>query len=219
MNKATKNPNLMILAALLMFSITLASVGTASPAEIEIAVDPPEVKDLEPDTTFTVNITVTNIAINDYKGLYGWDVELKFDSNILNVVEVTEGPFLKTVLNETTWTAGLMLPVIDNDAGMMIIGNTFILPIPPEGATGNGTLATIKFKVVSRGRTSLRFEYNKLYTWIPPDIKYDLEHTAVDGSFDNGAGIEFSIELIIAIITVVIVCCAVVLLYVRRRRA
>ena len=220
MNKVTKNIHWIILATLLMFGITLARVGTASPAETKIVVEPPEVKDLDPGTTFTVNITVTDIITNDYPGLYGWDVKLKFDSEILKVIEVIEGPFLKTI-NMTTWEMGLVLPKIDNSTGTITMGSTWLPPVPAAGATGSGTLASITFEVASRGRTSLRFEpkpKTDLYTIIPPNIKWDIPHTAVDGSFDNGAGIELSIELIMVIITAVTVCCAGVFFYVRRRR-
>lgn len=224
MSEATKNLSCILFATLFMLTITLTSVGTASPADVKIAVDPPKVNDVEPGNTFTVNITANNIVISELvdelcNGLIGWDVKLKFNSKILNIVEVTEGPFLKTVRNETTWEVGYQEPSIDNDEGILTIGNTFLPEFPSEGATGSGTLATITFDVVSRGSTSLSLETTILYTWIPPDINYRMEHTTVDGSFDNGTGIGLSTELIIAIVAVVIVCGAGLFFYMRRRRA
>ncbi len=220
MSKVTRNLHWILFATLLIFSITLVSVGMASPAEITVAVDPPEVKDLEPDSTFAVNITVTGLVVDEeYNGLYAWDVWLKFNSRVLEVVEITEGLFLKTVFNETTWEKDLTTPIIDNDAGMIKMGNTHmpVYPIPIPGATGSGTLATVTFKVVSRGRTSLHFELSKLNTLYAGAFNTEMEHKAVDGSFDNGAGTELSIGLIAAI-GAVIVCSAGVLFYMRRRR-
>lgn len=222
MNKVTKNMHWILFATLLMFSITLVRVGTASSTEMKIAVDPPEVKDLEPGSTFTVDIIVTDIVVGEMgNGLYAWDVKLKFDSAVLNVVEITEGPFLKTAFNETAWEQGLMPPKIDNSTSMITMGNAHmpIFPIPVPGATGNGTLATVTFKVVSHGKIPLHFELSKLHTYVPPDISYEMEHTAVDGSFDNGTATELSIELIAAIIGAVVVGSAGVFFYMRRRRA
>lgn len=222
MNKVTKNLHWILFAILFMFSITLVHVGTASSSEMKIAVDPPEVKDLEPGETFTVDIIVTDIVVGEIgNGLYAWDVKLKFDSAVLNVVEITEGPFLKTVFNETAWEQGLMPPKIDNSTSMITMGNVHmpVFPIPVPGATGNGTLATVTFEVVSHGKIPLHFELSILHTYLPPDIRYEMEHTAVDGSFDNGTAIELSIELIVAIIVVITVCCAGAFLYIKRRRA
>lgn len=220
MNKATKNLHWILFATLLMYSITLVRVGTASSSEIKIAVDPPKVEDLDPGSTFTVNITVTGIVINEYQGLYGWDFELEFNSKILNVVDATEGPFLKTAFNETTWGENVTPPSIDNDAGMITQGNTHmpIYPQPTSGATGNGTLATITFKVVSRGATQLHFELSELYTYVP-NWSIEMEHTAVDGFFSNGTGTELSLELIVAIIIGVTICISGAFFYIRRRKA
>jgi hypothetical protein len=220
MNQARKNLHWIVIATLLMFSITFVRVGTASP-EIKIAVDPPQVKDLDPGSTFTVDIIVTGIVINEYSGLYAWDFELEFNSKILNVVNATEGPFLKTVFNETTWGENLAPPKIDNDAGTITQGNTHlpIYPMPTSGATGNGTLATVTFEVVSRGVTELHFKLSELYTFEPPNWSMKMEHTAVDGFFSNGTGTELSLGLIAAIIIGVIICCSGAFFYIRRRRA
>lgn len=220
MNKFTKNLNWILFITLLMFSITLVRVGTASSSEIKIAVNPPRVENLDPGSTFTVNITVTGIVINEYHGLYGWDFELEFNSKILNVVDATEGPFLKTAFNETTWGENVAPPSIDNDAGIIAQGNTHmpVNPQPTSGAIGNGTLATITFEVVSRGETQLHFKLSELYT-VAAGWPMKMEHTAVEGFFSNGTGTELSLALIAAIIIGVIICCSGAFFYIKRRRA
>jgi len=136
------------------------------PPKIVVSFYPPT-STVMPNETFTVNITVANISIDEVvNGLYGWDFELEFNSKILHVVNATEGPFLKTAFNETTWGENLGPPKIDNDAGTITQGNTHlpIYPMPTSGATGNGTLATVTFKALSIGATSLHFNFVKLYS-------------------------------------------------------
>jgi hypothetical protein len=37
-----------------------------------------------------------NITISDVKDLFGWEIKLKWNTTLLDVVDVTEGEFLKT---------------------------------------------------------------------------------------------------------------------------
>ena len=96
-------------------------------------------------TTFTVNITVTNV--ND---LYVWQAGINFNATILEALSCEEGPFLKEK-NATLWTPG----TIDNTTGIIhyhasaLAGNI-------SGVSGNGTLATITFKTKDYGNTTLQ---------------------------------------------------------------
>lgn len=164
----------------------------------------------EPGQNFKVNATVTSVTEDS---LYGWETWIDFNPSIINVIDATEGPFLKTTGYQTFW-----ITRINNTEGTLRIGALFQPPnLPPNGAVGNGVLATITFKVVGRGTTSLRFDYTDLYTVIG-GYNSPISHSAEDGSFSN-AGFALSLELIVAIVVVVAVGGGTALLLYKRRRA
>jgi len=119
--------------------------------------------------TFTVNITVSNVT-----NLYGWEFWMSFNPTILTTVNVTEGPFLKLAGN-TFWAT----PSINNTAGTMAAGE-MLWPIPSQGATGSGTIATVTFYAQSEGATSLNLTYTELDTVIGNDV-IPIDHNATDG--------------------------------------
>jgi len=202
-----KNPRwTFITIAIIMVCMLMTSIGQASPTTIGI--DPSEVKDLDPGQSFSVNITVTDVT-----DLYSWSVNLTFDPAVLNVENVTEGPFLKQAHNTVP------LPVnIDNAAGFVFAGAIFMIPLPENGSTGSGVLATIVFTVKGSGATDLHFELHKLHTVISTN-QILITHTATDGVFRNVARTIVSIEVIIAIIAIVAIVGGIIVVLYRKRTA
>jgi hypothetical protein len=92
---------------------------------------------------FTININVT--AVSD---LYAWEFNLNWTANILNFVNATEGPFLKSDGNSTFFYYNL-----NTTAGQITVECTRLGNIP--GLSGSGVLATIKFNVNSSGQSPL----------------------------------------------------------------
>lgn len=96
-------------------------------------------------TIFTVNINITN-AID----LYVWQAGVRFNATILEALSLEEGHFLKQK-GTTLWTNG----TIDNNNGIIhyhacaLAGNV-------TGASGNGTLTTITFRVRNYGDSYLQ---------------------------------------------------------------
>ena len=137
--------------------------------------------------TFTVNLTVSNIFIDTpCNGLYGWTVHLVFDPAVLQVVNASEGPFLKTA-GVTFWG----LPYLNNTRGFILAGGTFFPPLPPSGATGNGTLASFIFLVKAERACLLHINYQLtglstvLYYNGYPGGRVPIDYTTVDGYFYN----------------------------------
>ncbi len=189
-------------------------MGGASTAKISL--DPSEVKDIDPGGTFN-----TDIIITDVNNLYAWQIRLNFDPDVVQVDNVTEGPFLGSTGNETFFSP----PNINNDKGYMIIGGTFMVPFPEEGVTGNGVLATIVFSVTGRGRITLEFDEDENFSylrevqWIGDEgekvpLSLDLEN----GTFSNGGQPVLSLPLIIAVVVIVALCGIGAFYYMRRRR-
>ncbi len=89
---------------------------------------------------------------------------------------VEEGSFLKTA--GTTRLVGYK---VDNYEGT-VVASWALFPYPEQGATGNGTLATIIFEVMAEGKTSLHFYKTQLWTY-REGWPWPISHTSVDGIF------------------------------------
>jgi len=90
---------------------------------------------------FTVNVTVSNVY-----DLYGWQFRLNWTAGLIEVVKVTEGPFLKLGSTYFYWD-------INATAGRMVADCTLLGNVP--GVSGSGTLATITFNVKGVGQSPL----------------------------------------------------------------
>ena len=120
--------------------------------------------------TLGQNFTV-NIEISDVVDLYGWEFRLRWDSTILEALNVTEGPFLKQG-GDTFFCLK-----INNTAGYMIVDCTLLGNVP--GVNGDGTLAIVEFYVETIGDCVL-----DLYgTILVNSVEQPIEHTAVDGYY------------------------------------
>jgi PKD repeat protein len=109
--------------------------------------------------TFTVNVTVA--MIND---LAYWQVGMSFNPTVIECVSFLEGPFLSSV-GSTVWQPG----IIDNQAGLITPHGA---SLTSGGASGNGTLGFITFKVKNAGSSVLNLQDTLLldseYTTITP---------------------------------------------------
>jgi hypothetical protein len=96
---------------------------------------------------FSINVNVTGVS-----DLYGWEFKLNWTATILNAVNVTEGPFLKSGGNSTFFYYNL-----NATSGHLRVDCTRTGSVP--GASGNGVLATVKFNVKSSGQSPLNLYY------------------------------------------------------------
>lgn len=93
--------------------------------------------------TFAVNATIELAHDVNY-----WQAGMSFNPVVLECVSFVEGPFLSTG-GATTWQPG----TIDNVAGVLTPHGASLGP--GGGASGNGTLGTIRFRIRSTGSSSL----------------------------------------------------------------
>ena len=124
---------------------------TILPIQPTLSVTPPLVEVHGVGTTFSVNVDVSELNV-------GWratsaQFRLRYDDEYLEVVSVTEGPFIKSF--GTTF----FISSIDDDAN--VYGNNVlvgILLLPDDNGnwavfpTGSGTVATVTFNVTSLPR-------------------------------------------------------------------
>jgi len=197
---------------LALLLVTVFALKEVSAQTTTISLNPSSVKDVPTGQTFTVDVT-----ISDGSNIYGWQVNMTFNHDVLSVEGATEGSFLKNV-NATIWPA----PKIENDKGYVLISGSFNVPYPSAGASGAGVLATITFKVKSGGSSALDFvDGTKLRTVQGTNLLPIENFVSQDGSFGTAAsGLNLGVPLeIIAVVAVVIVVAVVGgVFFLRRRR-
>lgn len=171
----------------------------------KLYVEPQSILNLEVDTTFGVDVNVT-----DVDELYGWEIKLSYDGSILNGTSVTEGPFLSAVAG----TEGTYFKVLNFSddikgdgtyEGLVWVTCTILGDYP--GAAGSGDLVTIGFKVKGAGETNLDLHDTKLAGYnFKEKMIYRITHEAFDGYVSSVVVPEFPLGAAaeIALITVVV---------------
>ena len=116
-------------------------------------------------------ITV-NISISNVDDLYGWQIRLEWNPQILNFSSVSEGDFLKKH-GQTFFSHKL------NETGYLILDCTLVGDLP--GVSGSGTLATVEFYVKEAGASQLRLTETVLVN-SSEDL---IPHTIKNGQFST----------------------------------
>ena len=120
--------------------------------------------------TKVISIDVANVV-----DLYGFEFKLKYDTYLLDAIDVAEGDFLKS--GGDTFVSKME---INDTAGYVWVVIT--LMSAPSGVSGNGTLATITFKAINSGISQLG-----LYDTILGDSCGDpIPHTVENGTISIG---------------------------------
>jgi len=161
-------------AVALLLLVGLYPLGRAIP-DTTVFVDPKETN-VEEGQTFTVNISISNVT-----GLLGFDFLLSYNTTILQLIGIKEGPFMKSV--DSTFVINLTTPgqiwfvvVLYDSQGQV------------ESANGSGVLATATFKAVAVGESLLDLlskdpcnpDQIKLAS-DPPDSVAEIPNVAIDG--------------------------------------
>jgi len=151
--------------------LTQARMRARASSTTILSVEPPSIVDpsLTPGSTFTVDINIANA-----EDLYSWGVKVQWDRDLLDVISVTEGPFLQGQPDGTAF-----METIDNWLGRINIGCTTLGDW--FGVWGNGTLMTVTFMVTGNGETALDIYYSVLLSY---DV-VEIPHTIEDGYFSN----------------------------------
>jgi hypothetical protein len=98
---------------------------------------------------FSINVTVSSVI-----DLYGWEFSLNWSAAYLDVVNITEGPFLRNG-GETFFTS-----LSNNTEGHLITDCTLLGNVP--GVSGSGVLAVVTFYVKAAGESLLDLYYASL---------------------------------------------------------
>jgi hypothetical protein len=160
---------LLVVALLAVTSLVFPNEANAS-AETLVSIDPAIYEVPEPmiGELFQLNLTVVNVT-----SLWSWKARINWDPAILNFSSIQEGPFLSDVystlfLVSQNWTAINVgyLP----EASCRLAASS--------GANGSGLLATLTFRAIASGVTSITLNETRLRE---PMGVADIPHAVSDG--------------------------------------
>lgn len=167
-NCHVKLPNTLI--AVLLFAL-LTSLVITYKVEAENAtllIEPQSIKVWGTGESFTINVKVTEIS-----GLYGWQIKLYYNPNVLNGTEVTEGPFLKT--HGESFFDFTFDDEYNSTHGLVTAFSTLVGDV--SGVSGTGVLLILTFDAKNIGNSMLDLEETVL-----GDINSNpMDHTVIDG--------------------------------------
>jgi hypothetical protein len=130
---------------------------------------------------FSINVNVTGVS-----DLYGWQFSLNWTATVLNVVNATEGPFLKSDGDSTFFYYNL-----NATAGQVTVVCTLLGSV--TGISGSGVLTTITFNVLSSGQSPLNL-YNV--------ILLNPQETAIPSQLSNGNVYALTVEVAVTSVNV-----------------
>jgi hypothetical protein len=168
-------------------------------------------------STMTVTAGQTfsvNIEISDVVDLYGWEFTLKWNPTFLDVLNVTEGEFLKSGGDTFFW------PIMNNTEGYILVDCTLIGNI--TGVNGSGTLAIVELKAESAGQSILDLYDTKLVN----SLEQPIDHTANDGYVTTSkpvGGISIPVDKLELLapyigLTILLAVVATTVVYVKRKK-
>jgi len=135
-----KEKSLFLLFTLVIVTTAFMSVETISPTINTTVLAKPSISRAVPGKTFTVDVEV-----KDVDNLFSYQVNMSFDPNILEYVNVTEGDILKEQPEGTN-----TVPPLVEEGWVLFMWST---KGQPPGVDGSGTLATVKFKALEWGES------------------------------------------------------------------
>jgi len=157
--------------------------SSATSSTTTVFVDPLNLinETLQAGSKFTVHVNVSDV--ND---LFTWQVNMSWDSSILNVSRIIPGEFLARADNQTSSEAlgGVVINSTDNAQGYGLFAESILGDV--AGISGNGSLVSIEFLVVDYGSTDLNISVSgTLPTVLLDSAGGTITYNKTDGYFSN----------------------------------
>lgn len=97
----------------------------------------------------TQSTLILEIRANSVNDLYGVAFDLRYPSNLLQLVQTSSGPFLGTATLQSVPGSG---------SGLILVGLSKLGAV--SGTNGSGVLMTLEFRAIAAGQGSFSFEQN-----------------------------------------------------------
>ncbi|NIS78837.1 MAG: hypothetical protein GTO14_01085, partial [Anaerolineales bacterium] len=182
--------------------VTMINPTSASP-ETFFHVEPPEVRDVQPNQNFTIAINVT-----DAPPSYSWEFHLSWDPALLNVSDIEEGDWLHRWTPNPfppppafpKYTTNIAYEPFDeaNVDGMIRVYCTLVANLSmDEWASGDGWLVTLNFTVKAEGSSPLNLYRTRLWDHFEAGYPVETYYMNEDGFFYNVAFHDIAITNVI----------------------
>ena len=154
-----------ILAIAFVLCLSLGGLARGAGTTISISPSSSTLSQSQIGTSFQINI-----SISDVTNLWSWKVRLNWNPDVLNVTNVDEGPFLKSV--------GLTLfPPPPQRNGYLTEVSCTLLSL--SSASGDGVLATVTFQVLASGQSDITLNETEL-------LQPGSGHPQINCTINNG---------------------------------
>jgi hypothetical protein len=162
--------------------LPLFSGSATSSSSTTVFVDEHHILDesLQAGSTFTVNVNVSEAT-----DLFTWQINIEWNSSMLNVSSIIPGPFLAASDNDTSSEVlGIVINSTDNAQGYSVLAESILADV--TGISGNGTLVSVEFLVLEYGWSNVTISVTGTF---PTQLLDSTNNTAtliaVDGYFRN----------------------------------
>lgn len=133
----------------------------------------PQIVNLTASDSFVINVSVINVT-----NLSGYDLRLGYNDTIITAIDVSVGEFFPKNCYVVRQEITKNVPNAEN------IPTVWVAVGAPLGsefkASGNGNLATVRFKAISTGNCSLKLYFTQLVADYASGFA-DIPHNVVDG--------------------------------------
>ena len=160
---------------LFSFLLTFSALGAVIPfalAEAVISIDPVTTV-ADPPGSFSINVIIQGVF-----DLYAYELKVGFDKNVLTPTNALEGPFLSSNPGAPYGTF-FSFQLADNFVYVACV--TVGSGEEVYGATGDGTLAILQFRVKNPGESNLDIYDSSLLDYF--GMGSPIPHTSSDGFF------------------------------------
>jgi len=139
----------------LLVLIPMIFLGLFGSSKIGLAAPTSTVVSLTPSVSSEVvgNDILVNVMISNVANLYMWEFKVFYETNCLNAIDVTEGPFFKSSGGSGTYFKIQQINDAYNSTHGLVWAYNFIIGAHP--ASGSGVLATIKFRGTIVGKSHM----------------------------------------------------------------
>ena len=154
------------------------SCADCAPLASEIIINPPD-----PKSPLAVgDVFRQRIEIQDATDLAGWQMDIAFDPEVLEVVDISEGDFLEQDGRDALFLS-------EQSSGKITVKQVRVggIGVPMSGVSGSGVLVTLRFRFVSFSETLLGLQNVRLSDSSGERLSYSVTLTPVVATHASAA--------------------------------
>jgi len=141
------------------------------------------------------NIIEVQLSVDNVQNLFGWNLNLTWNPQVLNLTNIQEGPFLSNA-GSTLCTWGPSLSPTSRSQGYL--NSTGCILLEAQSVDGSGVLATLSFQIIGTGVSPVSIEGTQLINPSPTGVLNYIPVTLNSGTItiirsDNNSSINSAV--------------------------